>query len=137
MTPVHVPHKLPVILSREEVARLIESAGSLKYQAALSMTYGARLRASEVIALKVGDIDSQRMVLRVERGRCPSPRSLPTGLRRCATANGSSMPPAGGGRALHIHGPYDLLQRGISNGSRPDASNRSAERLRALARPGE
>jgi integrase/recombinase XerD len=69
MTPVQVPHKLPVILSREEVARLIESAGSLKYQAALSVAYGAGLRASEVIALKVGDVDSQRMVLRVEQGK--------------------------------------------------------------------
>jgi len=69
MTPVQVPHKLPVILSREEVARLIESAGSLKYQAALSVAYGAGLRASEVIALKLGDIDSQRMVLRVEQGK--------------------------------------------------------------------
>ena len=69
MTPVRVPHKLPVILSREEVARLIESAGSLKYQAALSVAYGAGLRASEVIALKVGDVDSQRMVLRVEQGK--------------------------------------------------------------------
>jgi site-specific recombinase XerD len=50
MTPVRVAHKLPVILSREEVARLIESTGSLKYQAALSVAYGAGLRASEVIA---------------------------------------------------------------------------------------
>jgi integrase len=64
-----VPHKLPVILSREEVARLIQSAGNLKYQAALSVAYGAGLRVSEVIALKVGDVDSQRMVLRVEQGK--------------------------------------------------------------------
>ncbi len=69
MTPVQVPHKLPVILSREEVARLIQSAGNLKYQAALSVAYGAGLRVSEVIALKVGDVDSQRMVLRVEQGK--------------------------------------------------------------------
>ena len=69
MTPVPVPHKLPVILSREEVARLIQSAGNLKYQAALSVAYGAGLRVSEVIALKVGDVDSQRMVLRVEQGK--------------------------------------------------------------------
>ena len=41
MSPVQVPHKLPVILSREEVARLIESAGSLKYQAAISPTFSA------------------------------------------------------------------------------------------------
>ena len=48
---------------------LIESAGNLKHQTALSVAYGAGLRASEVIALKVGDIDSQRMTLRVEQGK--------------------------------------------------------------------
>jgi site-specific recombinase XerD len=69
MQPVHVPHKLPVILSREEVARLIASAGSLKYQAVLSVAYGTGLRASEVCSLKVGDIDSDRMTLRIEQGK--------------------------------------------------------------------
>jgi integrase/recombinase XerD len=69
MSSVRVPHKLPVVLSREEVARLIGCAGNLKYQAALSTAYGAGLRASEVVGLKVGDIDSQRMTLRVEQGK--------------------------------------------------------------------
>ena len=69
MQPVRVPHTLPVVLSREEVARLIAAAGNLKYQTALSVAYGAGLRASEVIALKVGDIDSQRMTLRIEQGK--------------------------------------------------------------------
>lgn len=69
MESVRVPHKLPVVLSREEVARLIRCAGSLKYQAALSVAYGAGLRASEVVALKVGDIDSQRMILRIDQGK--------------------------------------------------------------------
>jgi site-specific recombinase XerD len=69
MSPVHVPHKLPVVLSREEVARLIECAGNDKYQAALSVAYGAGLRAGEVVGLKMGDIDSQRMVLRVDQGK--------------------------------------------------------------------
>jgi integrase/recombinase XerD len=69
MQPVRVPRKLPVILSRDEVARLIAAAGSLKYQTALSVAYGAGLRASEVVGLKVGDIDSQQMVLRVEQGK--------------------------------------------------------------------
>lgn len=68
MQPVRVPQKLPVVLSRDEVARLIAAAPSLKYQTALSIAYGAGLRASEVIALKVGDIDSQRMTLRIEQG---------------------------------------------------------------------
>jgi integrase/recombinase XerD len=69
MSPVRVPHTLPVVLNRDEVARLIAAATSLKYQVALSIAYGAGLRASEVIALKVGDIDSQRMILRVEQGK--------------------------------------------------------------------
>jgi integrase/recombinase XerD len=69
MQPVRVPRTLPVVLSREEVARLIAAAGNLKHQTALSVAYGAGLRVSEVVALKVGDIDSQRMTLRIEQGK--------------------------------------------------------------------
>ena len=69
MQPVHVPQTLPVVLKRDEVARLISAAPNLKYQTALSIAYGTGLRASEVIALKVSDIDSQRMTLRVEQGK--------------------------------------------------------------------
>jgi integrase/recombinase XerD len=69
MQPVRVPRTLPVVLSREEVARLIGAAENLKNQTALSVAYGAGLRASEVVALKVGDIDSQRMTLRIEQGK--------------------------------------------------------------------
>jgi integrase/recombinase XerD len=69
MQHVRVPRTLPVVLSREEAARLIAAAPNLKHQAALSVAYGAGLRASEVISLKVGDIDSQRMTLRVEQGK--------------------------------------------------------------------
>jgi len=69
MQPVRVPHTLPVVLSREEVARLIAAAGNLKHQTALSVAYGAGLRASEVVALKVSDIDSERMILRIEQGK--------------------------------------------------------------------
>jgi integrase/recombinase XerD len=66
---VHEPRKLPVVLSPEEVARLLEAAPTLKYRAALSVAYGAGLRVSEVVALKVGDIDSKRMVIRIEQGK--------------------------------------------------------------------
>ena len=69
MQPVHLPRKLPVILSREEVSRLIAAAGNLKHQTALAVAYGTGLRVNEVVALKVGDIDSQRMTLRVEQGK--------------------------------------------------------------------
>jgi integrase/recombinase XerD len=69
MQPVKLPRTVPVVLSREEVAALIAAARNIKHQAALSVAYGAGLRASEVIALKVGDVDSQRMALRVEQGK--------------------------------------------------------------------
>jgi len=69
MQPVRVPRTLPVVLSPDEVRRLIEAAGNLKHQTALSVAYGAGLRASEVVALKVTDVDSQRMTLRIEQGK--------------------------------------------------------------------
>jgi site-specific recombinase XerD len=66
---VNEPRKAPVVLSQEEVARLLEAAPGLKYKAALSVAYGAGLRVSEVARLKVSDIDSERMTLRVEQGK--------------------------------------------------------------------
>jgi site-specific recombinase XerD len=63
------PRKLPVVLSRDEVARLLNATTCLKHQAALSVAYGAGLRGAEVSALKVSDVDSERMLLRVERGK--------------------------------------------------------------------
>ena len=69
MSPVREPRTLPVVLSQAEVARLIDAAGKPQYQAALSVAYGAGLRASEVVALKVSDIDSTRMTLRIEQGK--------------------------------------------------------------------
>ena len=68
-TFVREPRKLPVVLSPEEVVRLLDAAPGLKYKAALSVAYGAGLRVSEVVALKVGDIDSKRMIIRVEQGK--------------------------------------------------------------------
>jgi site-specific recombinase XerD len=69
LTIVNEPRRAPVVLSQEEVARLLEAAPGLKYKAALSVAYGAGLRVSEVANLKVSDIDSQRMTLRVEQGK--------------------------------------------------------------------
>jgi integrase/recombinase XerD len=63
------PRKLPVVLSRDEVARLLNATTCLKHQAALSVAYGAGLRVAEVSTLKVADVDSERMLLRVERGK--------------------------------------------------------------------
>jgi integrase/recombinase XerD len=75
-TFIHEPRKLPVVLSPEEVARLLNAAPGLKYKAALSVAYGAGLRAAEVISLKVGDIDSKRMVIRVEQGKGRKDRNV-------------------------------------------------------------
>jgi len=68
---VHYPRRLPRVLSPEDVGRLLEAAPGpgLKYKAALSVAYGAGLRASEVVALTVTDIDSKRMLIRVEQGK--------------------------------------------------------------------
>lgn len=63
------PRHLPVVLSYEEVALLFEYVPSLKYRAALMTCYGAGLRISEAVSLKVSDIDSHRMLIRVELGK--------------------------------------------------------------------
>ena len=63
------PHKLPVILSQEEIVAFFDHIPSLRYRACLMACYGAGLRVSEAVALKVSDIDSQRMLLRVEQGK--------------------------------------------------------------------
>src|SRR5712672_2759468 len=66
---VREPRQLPVVLSPEEVMCLLDAAPGLKYKAALSVAYGAGLRAAEVVSLKIGDIDSKRMIIRVEQGK--------------------------------------------------------------------
>src|SRR5262250_2482237 len=73
---IHETRKLPVVLNPEEVARLIHDAPGLKYKAALSVAYGAGLRAAEVVALKVCDIDSKRMLIRVEQGKGRKDRNV-------------------------------------------------------------
>lgn len=69
LTSVSVPKKLPIILSREEVARLIKATDKPKYRTAFSVAYGAGLRVSEITSLKISDIDSDRMALHVEQGK--------------------------------------------------------------------
>jgi site-specific recombinase XerD len=63
------PHRLPVVLSHEEVVQFFDHVPSLKYRAALRICYGAGLRVSEAVAVKVADIDSRRMLIRVEQGK--------------------------------------------------------------------
>jgi site-specific recombinase XerD len=69
MQPVRIPRTLPVVPSREETARLIAAVRNLKHQIALSVAYGAGLRAGEVVSLRIVDVDSQRMTLRVQEGK--------------------------------------------------------------------
>src|SRR3954454_2059084 len=66
---IAAPERLPVVLSPEEVALLLSHAPSLKDRAALSIAYGCGLRVSEIANLKVADIDSARMLIRVEQGK--------------------------------------------------------------------
>lgn len=63
------PRKLPVVLGTDEVVHFLEAVPSLKTRVALTTAYAAGLRASEAGSLKVGDVDSGRMVIRVEHGK--------------------------------------------------------------------
>ena len=69
--------RLPTVLSLEEVSRLINAAGNLMQRALLMVLYGTGMRRTEVSLLKVSDIDSQRMMIRVERGKGGAGRDLP------------------------------------------------------------
>jgi site-specific recombinase XerD len=115
MQTVRVPQKMPVVLSRDEVTRLIAAAPNLKSQTALSVAYATGLRVSEVVSLKVSDIDSRRMTLRVEQGKGRKDRyaMLPPVLlerlrawRRQAHAQGKMLP---GGWLFHGLNPVDPL----------------------------
>jgi integrase len=63
------PRKLPTVLSADEVVRFLEAVSSLKARVALTTAYAGGLRVSEVAALKVSDIDSRRMLIRIEHGK--------------------------------------------------------------------
>jgi site-specific recombinase XerD len=66
---VRRPYRLPVVLSQEELMVFFDHIPALRYRAALMVCYGAGLRVSETVALKVSDIDSKRMLIRVEQGK--------------------------------------------------------------------
>lgn len=107
LATVHSPERLPVVLSPEEVALLLHCAPGLKYQSALSVAYGAGLRASEIVHLKIGDIDSARMLIRVDQGKGKKDNT------RILRAN---MPHGEIGRlspALRCRGAISLIQRRI------------------------
>ena len=70
------PHKLPTILSADEVVRFLEAVPSLKARTALTTAYAAGLRASEAVSLKIADIDSARMVIQVRHGKGAKDRTV-------------------------------------------------------------
>ena len=121
-SPVRVPQTLPVVLSRDEVARLIGAVTNLKHQTDLTVAYGAGLRAGEVIALKVGDIDSQRMTLRVEQVKGAKDRYamlsplLLERLRACWRAAPARSPPRARGLSSRTAatGPAPQARSGVS-----------------------
>ena len=70
------PKQLPVVLSQEEVTRLLNAARSLKHRAMMMVLYGAGLRVSEACKLEVADLDSQRMVIHVRQGKGSKDRDV-------------------------------------------------------------
>jgi site-specific recombinase XerD len=110
------PQRLPVTMSPEEVKRLLAAVPGLRERAAMEVAYGAGLRLSEVLHLKLSDIDSQRMILRVEQGKGKkdrnvmlSPALLQTlrGYWRQARPRVWLFPGQGGKRPMHA----SILQR--------------------------
>src|SRR5271157_1080922 len=91
------PRKLPAVLSADEVVRFLEAVSSLKARVALTTAYAAGLRVSEVTGLKAADIDSGRMVIRVEHGKGGKERyvSCPSSCSASCVATGVSRIPDG------------------------------------------
>jgi site-specific recombinase XerD len=77
MKLTRVPKKLPVVLSPEEVEKLIAAAPNLRYRTILLLLYATGLRRAEAARLKLADIDSQRMVIHVHQGKNSRDRELP------------------------------------------------------------
>ncbi|MDP3669276.1 MAG: site-specific integrase [Telluria sp.] len=105
-----VPAKLPEILSHEEVQRILGACGNLRHRTLLTTTYAAGLRVTETCSLKVADIDSECMMLRVANGKgrkdrytLLSPILLDTLRQYWRAAHPATwlFPDAGGTQALH------------------------------------
>jgi integrase len=143
MQPVMLPRTVPGVLSMQEAAALIAAARNIKHQAVLSVAYGAGLRASEVCRLKVGDVDSQRMALRVEQGKGAKDRYAmlsPVVLQRLRAwwrvghAQGKMLP---GGWLFPGMDPMEpltarQLNRAVHDPPRPQASPSASSRTRCV-----
>jgi integrase len=123
---VREPRKIPVVLSPEEVARLLEAAPGPKYKAALSAAYAAGLRVSEVVALKVSDIDSERPP-RLRAGVLPttvrsvSPKSPALISARSGSSLSSSRCAEG---AMRLHDFGWCLRHSLADGNDARTSTR-------------
>lgn len=109
-----VPQKLPVVLSPAETEEFFQHVCTIRYRAALMTAYGAGLRVSEVVALRVGDIDSRRMLIRIRQGKGKKDRYAMLSPRLLAVLRcwwRSRMLPAG-----HQPSPEDWLFPGFSRG---------------------
>ena len=128
------PRKLPLVLSPEEVSEILDAApgAGLKYKAALSIGYGAGLRANEVVNLKIGDIDSDRMLIRVEQGKGNKDRHVMLSpslldLLRAYYRNPIALECPGGNRDAPARTPLAAANRiARVNWIGPDGSGRRA-----------
>ncbi|MCL6274954.1 site-specific integrase [Muricauda sp. 2012CJ35-5] len=75
--PARKPQKLPVILSKKEVMLLIQNANNAKHKCMIALTYSAGLRIGELLALKIRDIDSDRMVIHIRNAKGNKDRIVP------------------------------------------------------------
>jgi site-specific recombinase XerD len=72
-----VPLRLPIVLSPDEVARLIESANNPLYRTILMTLYSTGMRRAEIVQLKASDIDKERMLVHIRQGKGKRDRSVP------------------------------------------------------------
>jgi len=129
---IHEPRRLPVVLSVEEVARLLDAAPGLKYKAALSVAFGAGLRATEVVSLKVSDIDSKRMIIRVEQGKGGKERRERERRPRSGIDGSSNL--ASRNRCTGISEPWPNPEPGATTWAVVGTKESSDESLRWIGR---
>jgi integrase/recombinase XerD len=136
-----VPKHAPLILSQQEVACFFDHVPSIRYRAALMVAYGAGLRVSEVAALKVADIDSQRMLLRVQKGKGQRDRyaMLPRACwKSCAPGGAPRVPPTGcfpAGVSMRISLRPPCSRPATMPPGRPVCANASPSTRSAIASP--
>ena len=124
------PFILPVILSREEVAHFFESIASRKHCTILMTAYAAGLRVSEVTRLKLTDIDSQRMMIRVDQGKGRKDRYVMLSLQLLEILRTYRQAT----RPKHWLFPGDILGRPITTGA-VEAACQKARRVSGIKKP--